>query len=334
MDDIIVTGATGFIGRNLIPELIKIFPKETILCLIRDKPNELEITGRKILEKYDIRTKEIDLTSGRGLNELPENPKLIIHLGASTESGDKDHNCNDIGTKNLLEAFSPLNPELKIIFTSTAAVYSGRKDVKKPIDENTELAPSNEYGRSKVRTEKIFHEYTSKFGFSTVILRLGTVWGKSTRRKGIFDSLKNLICTRSFITRLNWPGKTSLVSVNDVVNVILFFALEKSGKLVRTYVVSHEGLTVSDISKVLHYNLKINYEPINIKPFFWITLGSLLKRSHFFDKILPSKLYNFFWRLNLIVNDTLYCKPDEIKEKLPELNLKFRSYSNNFSDLY
>ncbi len=151
MEEILITGSTGFIGRHLIKELVKVFPREKILCLIRDEVDELEISGRKILNDLKIKTRLIDLPSGSGLHNLPKNPKIVIHLAANGESGDAVHTCNDVGTKNLLEALSPISPETNFIFTSTAAIYSGRKDYDNPIDVDTKPLPSNEYGRSKIR---------------------------------------------------------------------------------------------------------------------------------------------------------------------------------------
>lgn len=71
----------------------------------------------------------------------------------------------------------PIDPETKFIFTSTAAVYSGRKDIDRPIDKRTVPVASNEYGRSKLRAEEIIKEHSDKYGFCVTVIRLNTVWG-------------------------------------------------------------------------------------------------------------------------------------------------------------
>ena len=329
MQEIIITGATGFIGRRLIKELLLYYPRESILCLIKDnisESDELEISGRKILEELNVAVKEIDLPSGRGLDELPRNPKLIIHLGASTESGDKDHSCNDTGTRNLLDAFSPLPPGTNFIFTSTAAVYSGRQDTRKPIDINTKAVASNEYGRSKIRAEEILKEYSDKYGFNVTVLRLATVWGDGTRKNGLFDAMKKLISERSLISRLNWPGKTGLVYVNNVAGIITYFSKNKPASKFQTYVVSHESLTLSDISKILHQKLNMNYDPFSLPGFFWKSADAFVKRTYLLENIIPAGFYNTFWRLNLIINDSLCCKPDEILELVPDMKIAMKKF--------
>jgi nucleoside-diphosphate-sugar epimerase len=328
LQNIIITGATGFIGRRLIKEIVKVYPVENILCLIRDQVDELELSGRKILEELKIKTKEIDLPTGRGLADLPKNPKLIIHLAASTESGDEDHRCNDIGTKNLLDSLSPLSSETNFIFTSTAAVYSGRKDTDVPIDENSKAVPSNEYGRSKIRAEKILKDYSEKYGFKLSVFRLATVWGENTRKDGLFDSMNKLIKKGSVISKFNWPGKTSLIHVNNVAELLTFQALNENLKQYQTIVLSHEGKSLSEISEIIHNKLNIKYDQIKLPAVFWKTSDMFVKRSNYFENILPSNLYNTFWRLNLILNDSLYCKPDEFKEKLPDTNLSLIDFKD------
>lgn len=328
MRNIIITGATGFIGRRLIKEIIKKYPLENILCLIRDHVDELEISGRKILEELNVKTIEIDLPTGRGMENLPKDPKLVIHLAASTESGDEDHSCNDTGTKNLLDSLSPFSSETNVIFTSTAAIYSGRKDTEIPIDENTKAVPSNEYGRSKIRAEEILKEYSAKYGFNLSILRLATVWGEGTRKDGLFDSMNKLIKKGSVIARFNWPGKTSLIHVENVAQVITYLSSHELSNKNQTIVLSHEGKTLSEISEVIHKKLNIDFKPVKLPDIFWKTSDMFVKRSDLMESVLPSKLYNTFWRLNLILNDSLYCKPDEFKEKIPEINLNLIDFKD------
>jgi len=81
MEDIIVTGATGFIGRRLIRELLKVYDKERILCLIRDKTDDMEISGRQILSELNVKIKYIDLVSGTGLKDLPKSKVDLSSCG-------------------------------------------------------------------------------------------------------------------------------------------------------------------------------------------------------------------------------------------------------------
>ena len=329
MEEIIVTGATGFIGRRLIKELLKHYPANKILCLIKDNiadNYELELSGRKILKDLNIKTREIDLVSGKGMDYLPANPKIVFHLGASTESGDKDHSCNDTGTKNLLNAFPWMNSETKFIYTSTAAVYSGRKDTDKPIDHETKPSPSNEYGRSKLRAEEILKEAALKHGLKVTVLRLNTVWGEGTRKDGLFDKLEKLIRGNSILSRLNWPGRTGLLNVDDAARIISFFSLHSSKCNFSVYNVAHESLTLSEISESFQEKSGRKYFPVILPDFIWNVAKSLVRKSSYFENVIPAGIYNNFWRLNLILNDCLCSKPDEILELVPDLKIDMKKF--------
>lgn len=329
MEEIIVTGATGFIGRRLIKELLKHYPANKILCLIKDNiadNYELELSGRKILKDLSIKTRDIDLVSGKGLDNLPAFPKIIFHLGASTESGDKDQSCNDIGTKNLLNAFPGINSETKFIYTSSAAVYSGRNDNDKPIDYETIPYPSNEYGRSKLRAEEILKEAALKHGLKVTVLRLNTVWGEGTRKDGLFDNLEKLIKDNSIISRLNWPGRTGLLNVDDAARIISFFSLHSSKCNFNVYNVAHESLTLSEISETLHEKSGRKFLPVILPDFIWNVAKSLVRKSSYFESVIPAGIYKNFWRLNLILNDSLCSKPDEILELVPDLKIDMKKF--------
>lgn len=329
MEEIIVTGATGFIGRRLIKELLKHYPVNKILCLIKDNiadNYELELSGRKILKDLNIKTREIDLVSGKGLDYLPVNPKIIFHLGASTESGAKDHSCNDIGTKNLLNAFPGINNETKFIFTSSAAVYSGRKDTGKPIDHETKPSPSNEYGRSKLRAEEILKEAALNPGLKVTVLRLNTVWGEGSRKNGLFDKLEKLINDNSIISRLNWPGRTGLLNVYDAAQIITFFSTASIKNNFNVYNVAHESLTLSQISEILYEKTGRKYLPVILPDIFWNVSKSLIRKSSYFENVLPAGIYNNFWRLNIILNDSLFSKSDEILELVPDLKIDMKRF--------
>ena len=329
MENIIVTGATGFIGRRLIKELLKHYPADNILCLIKDNisdNDELEISGRKILNELNIKTREIDLPTGRGLKEISLKADIVFHLGASTESGDKDHSCNETGTKNLLNALSPMSPETNFIFTSTAAVYSGRIDIDRPIDQNTIPAASNEYGRSKLKAEEIIKEYSDKFGFSVTVIRLNTVWGEGTRKDGLFDKMNKLIRENSIIPRLNWPGNTGLLNVDNAAEIITYFSLNRSKEKFSVFNLSHESLTLSEISEILHRKLNKKYEPVKLPSLLWNLSGAIIQKTPALEKILPSGIFNNLWRLNLILNDSLCSKPDEIFELVPEMKINMKKF--------
>ena len=94
--------------------------------------------------------------------DINSNPDYVIHLAAisSVENKDiskfKDVNIN--GTNNLLYLLNKKDmPPKLIILPSSAQVYS--PVTEEPLDENSLIGPSNEYGKSKIEMEKLSKKF-------------------------------------------------------------------------------------------------------------------------------------------------------------------------------
>lgn len=315
---VVVTGANGFIGRRLVKRIAREFDPAEILSLTGSQKNSLGRKSRKLIAGGGPVTKSVDLVSGWGLDGLPKSPKLIIHLAASTESVATDHRCNDLGTRNLIEALGPLGPKTHLIFTSTTAVMAGRGDCSLPLDESTPAIPSNEYGRTKLKAEEWLQKKCRRSNFRLTIIRLGTVFGSKTRTNGLFDTLKKLIVKHSWLARLNWPGLTSLIYVDDVADALIMFSQKPPlpGKP-ELYLLASHSLSLAQISREMHSALEIPFKSINLPRLFWKFCSLGRKYSSHLESILPPKIYNLFWRASLIVDDTLYCQSEKAFKRLP-----------------
>ena len=115
---ILVTGATGFLGRHLIPILADKYPKLT--ALVRENSDVRQ------LKELGVRLYYADLSKGSLIKDVPEGVDIILHLAALMS--DKDHmpyaefrKVNVEGTLNLLKfAGSSIR---QFILVSTVGVY-------------------------------------------------------------------------------------------------------------------------------------------------------------------------------------------------------------------
>lgn len=320
---ILITGATGFIGKRVSHMFEKKYKNDPITYLTGSDKNE----GLKDIES---RIKVVDLTDPKTLSGLSKKYDLIIHLAANTETSESDHRVNDIGIKNLLETLSPISKSTHFIYTSTTAVMSGRKNCKKPFDEKDKPIPTNEYGRTKLGAEKILMRQTENQNFKSTILRLPTVWGKGMRKDSFFDFLEKLIKKRSFLTSLNWPGKTSFIHVDDVAKIIVKIAEKppEEGNY-QLFILQSESPTLQQVSKLMHKKLGIEYNPINLPRGFWGIVSYLRQYVRFLEPILPASLYNYAWRASLVVDNVIYTKSNKINKIIPEWNhKKLKDYIN------
>jgi UDP-glucose 4-epimerase len=98
----------------------------------------------------------------------------ILHFAAFSLVGEsmaepREYYANNvIGTLHLLDAMRVTGVD-RIVFSSTAAVYGEPASV--PISEDSELRPTNVYGRTKLVIEGILHDYVAAYELRAVSLR-------------------------------------------------------------------------------------------------------------------------------------------------------------------
>ncbi|RNC62977.1 MAG: UDP-glucose 4-epimerase [Candidatus Dichloromethanomonas elyunquensis] len=170
---LMVTGGAGFIGSNLVKELVKYGHAISVFDNLSTGKKE-NLVGGVNFYLGDIRDKEY-----LNYSISQEKPEIIFHLAAQISVSQSvidpvtDGEINIFGTLNLLK--SAVKHEVqKIVFASSAAVY-GRPQYL-PIDENHIKRPLSGYGITKNTAEQYISIYQN-FGVDYTILRLANVYG-------------------------------------------------------------------------------------------------------------------------------------------------------------
>lgn len=183
----LVTGGAGFIGSNIVKELLQRKYEVTILDnLSSGYQINLDQFGSSIsFINGDIRDEHV-------LNEATSNIDTVFHLAASVgnkKSIDKpieDAEINVIGTVKLLEMARKKGIK-KIVYSSSAGVFGELKIL--PIKEDHPIEPDSPYGSTKLCAEKECMSYAKIYGMNIVCLRYFNVYGPSQR----FDAYGNVI---------------------------------------------------------------------------------------------------------------------------------------------
>lgn len=171
MDLYLVTGASGFIGKNFVSKLIS----NNYVIGIDLNPSDIASPNYKHLI-IDLR-QEIDNQEIKDLVKQYERV-YVFHLAAEIEveksmSYPEDYyRSNVVTTLNLLKLMRDLKIR-KIFFASTAAVYAGSGVFK----ETDTVNPRSFYGITKYLAEELIKSYTKLFGIKAIIFRFFNVAG-------------------------------------------------------------------------------------------------------------------------------------------------------------
>jgi nucleoside-diphosphate-sugar epimerase len=161
VNTIVIIGASGYIGRNLVAEL-KAKGIYRIKVLLR--------ADSKIEKTEGIEFFEGDIFAPQSLNGLLELGCIVVNLVYLWNDGEEK---NLILISNLLDACRIANVK-RLIHCSTAAVVGRVSD--NLITENTLCRPISEYGITKLKVEHVIIE-KARGNFDAVILRPTSVFG-------------------------------------------------------------------------------------------------------------------------------------------------------------
>ena len=136
----------------------------------------------------------------------------------------------------------------------------------------------------------------------------------------------------SFITRINWPGRSALIHVDDLSDLIIKLSKTKVPPgPPQKFLAYSENLTIYEISKIIHEKLKIKFKPIILPTFFWSILRKFRSLIPIFEGMVPYKIYNYFWRLGIISDDVVWCESKKVFTKFK--NFKPLKFTTKVSDV-
>ena len=201
MNTIIISGANGFLGKNILSK----FDLKNVLTLSRQNAN--------IICDLSIQTPV-----------LPSSD-LVIHTAGKAHMGpktDKDSqvffNVNVTGTQNLLNglALAPSLPK-SFVFISSLAVYGLYEG--KFINEKNALLSKDPYGLSKIQAEKLVQEWCKQHNIVCTILRLPLVVGANP--PGNLGAMIRGIDKGYYFNVAGGNSKKSMVLAEDVAKIIM-----------------------------------------------------------------------------------------------------------------
>jgi UDP-glucose 4-epimerase len=176
----LVTGGAGFIGSNLVEELVRLGHEVRII------DNESSDAHEHFYWNPRTTNYKKDICDYLSTRELYDNVDYVFHLAAESRIQPTINNpvkatmTNTLGTNVVLQCAREAGVK-RVMYSSTSAAY-GRN-----LLPNIESQPDdclNPYSVSKVNGEKLCSMYTELFGLETIIFRYFNAYGKNQPVRG------------------------------------------------------------------------------------------------------------------------------------------------------
>ena len=292
---ILVTGAAGFIGANLVMELLRTVRDVRIVgidnmndyydvALKEYRLKQIEetaagVTGQFTLIKGSIADKEL-------VNQCfaQYQPGVVVNLAAqagvrySIENPDVYMESNLIGFYNMIEACrhsydNGAEGVLHFVYASSSSVYGSNKKIPYSTEDKVDN-PVSLYAATKKSNELLAHAYSKLYGIPSTGRRFFTVYGPAGRPDMAYFGFTNKLVNNQTIQIFNYGNcKRDFTYIDDIVTGI-------------TKVMETAPLENEDGVRYKIYNIG-NHQPENLLDFVEILQDELKKA-----KVLPED-YDF-----------------------------------------
>lgn len=210
---VLVTGASGFIGRRLVSELRA--EGAQVCCLVRRQEQAVELAQQGVEGLLG------DLTRPETLDRLGSFD-LVFHLAGvlAARQVDEFESVNVEGCRNLYEALlASSRPPARIVHVSSIAA-GGPAESPVPRREEDPEAPVSVYGRTKLAGERVARSYGDRLPI--VILRPAVVYGPQDRN---LLPIFKMAARGLVLTPPEQPKLFSLVHVRDLARAMIHAAM-------------------------------------------------------------------------------------------------------------
>lgn len=199
---LLFTGATGFLGLNVLPLLQEKYDVET-LALDRNATYNVNLISDNIVlnKKYDV-----VLHAAGKAHVIPKTNAEIKQF----------YDINLEGTKKICLALKEVGVPKSFIFISTVAVYGC--DIGEMITENHPLNGDSPYAKSKIMAEQFLQDWCSNNNVILTILRPSLIAGKNP--PGNLGAMIKGIETGRYLSIAGGISRKSIMMAADLANVL------------------------------------------------------------------------------------------------------------------
>ena len=249
----LVTGATGFVGGNLVKALRQ--KGYSVTCLVR------KTSDASPLQTESVRIVAGDLSDADALREAGRTAVTVYHLAGAIKAANREQYfyINQLGTRRLLESLAEANPGLRRFVYVSSLAAAGPSTGSTGLTEDQRPSPVSWYGESKLGGEREVLKFAKTF--PVTILRPSAIYGPGDRETLlIFRMIKH-----------GWlftPGRVdrrfSLIHVDDLAASIIG-AAERDASSGEVFFVSRpETYAWEEVGRAIARALGKNYHKVSL----------------------------------------------------------------------
>ena len=232
----LVTGGAGFIGSNLVDQLV--LKKHKVIVLDNFSTGRLSNLSQH--KKKNVKIVKIDISSNKNLDKYFKGVKYVFHLAGladiipSIKNPDKYFKSNVVGTLNVVQAAKKANIK-KLIYAASASCYGIPN--KFPIKENAKINLKYPYAFTKWQAEELIMHWAKVYNFPAISFRFFNAYGPRSRTSGAYGAVFGVFLAQKLANKPltivgNGNQTRDFIHVNDLVNGIIKAALSKKvGKI-------------------------------------------------------------------------------------------------------
>lgn len=268
MKKIFITGASGFIGKNLVQFLLK--KNFILLCLSRKKKNNTK-NLKWIRGDFSISNKNYSIIK-------KFKPTTFCHL-AWEDIPDFSKQKSKINLKKSKIAISKIlkiNSIKKIIVSGSCFEYSVKNGIKS--EKERVINSKNFFIKAKILLYRFFKKNCRSLNINYIWLRIFFVYGKGQRKKSLIPYLIESFLKNKEIKIKNFSNELDYIYIDDLINAIYKLLIKKN---IPSGIYNIGSGKYSSVKKIFFLikkklNIKKKYE-IKKSKFFFKYRASIIK---------------------------------------------------------
>ncbi|MGI2104668.1 NAD-dependent epimerase/dehydratase family protein [Shewanella frigidimarina] len=280
--NILITGATGFVGKHLIERIKK------------NTQFNLTVVTRRDIFIDNVNCKTIsNICSSTDWDGVIDNIDVIVHTAARVHvmndtSSNPLHEFREVNTRGTLKLAkdAALKGVKRFVFISSIKVGGESSQLGNPLTEDSNYIPSDPYGLSKYEAEQQLLELAKHSEMEVVIIRPTLIYGPDV--KANFETMMNWVSKPIPLPFGAINNKRSLVSIDNLISLIEVCLTHPKAKGEIFYVNDGNDISTSDLLRKLYKSFS-NGAPLIPMPMSLINLlFKLIGKSDYSARLLGS----------------------------------------------